>query len=128
MLVFGIVGLVLPRGGGHRGNVNMRPALLEVVNDTLGSVAVLISAVVIALTGWERADAVASLVIAGLIVPHSARGPEASGTARALASPAPLVRGTRRSGGRDMPRRSLVVLRSVPAREKGRDRAEVAAG
>src|SRR4051794_26755077 len=49
----------------------MRAALLEVVNDTLGSLAVLISAVVIALTGWERADAVASLVIAALIVPRT---------------------------------------------------------
>ena len=79
VLVFGIVGLVantvgilvLTRGGGHGGNVNMRAALLEVVNDTLGSLAVIISAVVIALTGWERADAVASLVIAALIVPRT---------------------------------------------------------
>jgi cobalt-zinc-cadmium efflux system protein len=79
VLIFGIVGLVantigvlvLTRGGGHGGNVNMRAALLEVVNDTLGSVAVIASAVVIALTGWERADAVASLVIAALIVPRT---------------------------------------------------------
>jgi cobalt-zinc-cadmium efflux system protein len=79
VLVFGIVGLiantigilVLIRGSGHGGNVNMRAALLEVVNDTLGSLAVIISAVVIALTGWERADAVASLVIAALIVPRT---------------------------------------------------------
>ncbi|GAA3164612.1 cation diffusion facilitator family transporter [Blastococcus jejuensis] len=79
VLVFGIVGLVantigivvLTRGGGHAGNVNMRAALLEVVNDTLGSLAVLTSAVVIALTGWQRADAVASLVIAALIVPRT---------------------------------------------------------
>ena len=79
VLIFGIVGLVantigivvLTRGGGHGGNVNMRAALLEVVNDTLGSLAVIISAVVIALTGWERADAVASLVIAALIVPRT---------------------------------------------------------
>lgn len=79
VLVFGIVGLVantigilvLTSGGGHGGNVNMRAALLEVVNDTLGSLAVLASAVVIALTGWQRADAVASLIIAALIVPRT---------------------------------------------------------
>jgi cobalt-zinc-cadmium efflux system protein len=79
VLVFGVVGLVantvgilvLTRGGGHDRNVNMRAALLEVVNDTLGSLAVLISAVIIALTGWQRADAVASLVIAALIVPRT---------------------------------------------------------
>jgi cobalt-zinc-cadmium efflux system protein len=63
--------VVLTRGGGYGGNVNMRAALLEVVNDTLGSLAVLIAAVVIALTGWQRADAVASLVIAVLIIPRT---------------------------------------------------------
>jgi cobalt-zinc-cadmium efflux system protein len=79
VLVFGAVGLVantigivvLARGEGHGGNVNMRAALLEVVNDALGSVAVLISALVILLTGWQQADAVASLVIAALIVPRT---------------------------------------------------------
>ena len=51
----------------------MRAVLLEVVNDALGSVAVLVAAAVIALTGWQRADAVASLVIAALIVPRTLR-------------------------------------------------------
>lgn len=41
------------------------------IQHTLGSVAVLVGAVVIALTGWQRADAVASLVIAALIVPRT---------------------------------------------------------
>ncbi|WP_328701993.1 cation transporter [Aestuariimicrobium ganziense] len=45
----------------------MRAAFLEVVNDALGSVAVIMSAVVIALTGWTRIDALAGLLIAGLI-------------------------------------------------------------
>ncbi len=77
MLLFGVVGLVgnavsiviLMRG--HRGNVNLRAALLEVVNDALGSVAVLVAALVIALTGWLQADAVVSLLIAVLIVPRT---------------------------------------------------------
>ncbi len=79
VLVFGALGLaanvigilVLTRGGARNGNVNMRAALLEVVNDALGSVAVLLAAAVIALTGWQQADAVASLVIVALIVPRT---------------------------------------------------------
>lgn len=78
VLVFGVVGLVanaiailiLTRGG-RSSNVNMRAAFLEVVNDTLGSVAVLVAATVIVLTGWQQADAVASLFIAVLIIPRT---------------------------------------------------------
>jgi cobalt-zinc-cadmium efflux system protein len=44
-----------------------------VVNDALGSVAVIVAAVVIATTGWQRADAVAGLVIAVLILPRAVR-------------------------------------------------------
>ena len=40
-------------------------------NDTAGSVAVLIAAGIIATTGWLQADAVASLVIATLIIPRT---------------------------------------------------------
>jgi cobalt-zinc-cadmium efflux system protein len=77
MAVFGGVGLlgnavsiaVLARSQGD--NLNMRAAFLEVVNDALGSVAVLAAAVVIALTGWVRADALASLVIGSLILPRT---------------------------------------------------------
>lgn len=79
VLVFGAIGLaanaagiwVLTRGGAREGNVNMRAALLEVVNDALGSVAVLVAAGVIAVTGWQAVDAVASLLIAALIVPRT---------------------------------------------------------
>jgi cobalt-zinc-cadmium efflux system protein len=78
LLALGAVGLagnlvalaVLARG--DRSSLNLRGALLEVLGDALGSVAVIASALVIALTGWERADAVASLAIAALIVPRSA--------------------------------------------------------
>ncbi|WP_336031501.1 cation diffusion facilitator family transporter [Geodermatophilus sp. FMUSA9-8] len=78
VLVFGVVGLIanvigiliLVRGG-RSSNVNMRAAFLEVLNDTLGSVAVLVAAAVIALTGWQQADALASLFIAVLIVPRT---------------------------------------------------------
>ncbi|MCF6507768.1 cation transporter [Blastococcus sp. MG754426] len=70
-LVANVIGIVILTRGGRSDNVNMRAAFLEVLNDTLGSVAVLAAAGVIALTGWQRADAVASLVIAVLIVPRT---------------------------------------------------------
>lgn len=77
MIVFGVVGLIGNAVGiavlaGARGdNLNMRAAFLEVLNDALGSTAVLAAAVVIAVTGWTRADAIASLLIAALIVPRT---------------------------------------------------------
>ena len=79
MIVFGVVGLagnvvgLLVLAGSRGDNLNMRAAFLEVVNDALGSVAVLVAAVLIATTGWLRADAVASLVIGVLIVPRTVR-------------------------------------------------------
>jgi cobalt-zinc-cadmium efflux system protein len=77
MLAFGIIGLVgnvisiLLLSRVAQGNLNTRAALLEVVNDALGSVAVLIAAVIIALTGWHRADAIASLAIGLMILPRT---------------------------------------------------------
>jgi cobalt-zinc-cadmium efflux system protein len=77
MLVFGVVGLVGNLVGlavlasARRDNLNMRAAFLEVLNDALGSVAVLVAALVIATTGWTRADAVASLAIGLLIIPRT---------------------------------------------------------
>ncbi|MEO5321128.1 cation diffusion facilitator family transporter [Arthrobacter sp. CC3] len=77
MLWFGIIGLagnaigliVLASGRNH--NFNMKAAFLEVLNDALGSVAVIVAAVVIALTGWTQADAVVSLLIGALIIPRT---------------------------------------------------------
>ena len=79
MLVFGVVGLVgntvaIAVLASDRGtNLNMRAAFLEVVNDALGSAAVLVAAGCIALFGWQRADAVASLLIGALILPRTWR-------------------------------------------------------
>lgn len=78
LLAIGVLGLVgnlvalavLARG--DRTSLNLRGALLEVLGDALGSIAVIASAVAIALTGWQQADAVASLAIAALILPRSA--------------------------------------------------------
>ena len=77
LLFFGILGLaanvgsILVLASGHKDNLNMRAAFLEVVNDALGSVAVLISAVVMMLTGWAGFDAVAGALIALLMIPRA---------------------------------------------------------
>ena len=51
-----------------RGNLNIRGAYLHVLTDLYGFVATAIAAVVILATGRQRADAVASLVVAALLV------------------------------------------------------------
>jgi len=77
MLVIAAVGLAanltafLVLRGGDRSSLNMRGALLEVFGDMLGSIATIVAAVVILLTGFASADAVASLVIAALIAPRA---------------------------------------------------------
>jgi cobalt-zinc-cadmium efflux system protein len=58
-------------GHGHRASLNVRAAYLEVLGDLLGSAAVLMAGLIIAATGWRQADAVASVVIAVLIVPRT---------------------------------------------------------
>lgn len=55
----------------QRESLNMRGAYLEVVGDLAGSVAVIVAAVVITLTGWQQADAVASALIGLLILPRT---------------------------------------------------------
>jgi cobalt-zinc-cadmium efflux system protein len=55
----------------QRGSLNMRGAYLEVMGDFAGSAAVIVAAIVIGLTGWTTADAVASGVIGLLILPRT---------------------------------------------------------
>ena len=52
-------------------SLNMRGAYLEVMGDFAGSGAVMVAAIVIALTNWTPADAVASAVIGLLILPRT---------------------------------------------------------
>jgi cobalt-zinc-cadmium efflux system protein len=58
-------------GHGRVASLNVRAAYLEVLGDLLGAFAVLVAGLVIAATGWRQADAVASVVIAFLIVPRT---------------------------------------------------------
>ncbi len=77
MLIVALVGLlanvaalmVLRRGRDH--TINLRAAYLEVLGDLLGSVAAIVAAIVILLTGFAPADAIASLMIAAMIVPRA---------------------------------------------------------
>lgn len=57
--------------GAARESLNMRGAYLEVLSDALGSVAVIAAAVVITLTNFTAADAIASVIIGLLIVPRT---------------------------------------------------------
>ena len=77
MLAVAIVGLVGNLGAllllrsGQRDSLNVRGAYLEVLGDTLGSLAVVAAAVVIMTTDWVRADALASILIGLLILPRA---------------------------------------------------------
>jgi cobalt-zinc-cadmium efflux system protein len=52
-------------------SLNMRGAYLEVFGDLVGSLAVIIAAVLIMITGWTPFDAIASLAIVALIIPRA---------------------------------------------------------
>lgn len=77
VLLAGVVGLAANVGGllllraGAQESLNVRGAYLEVLGDALGSVAVIVAAGVVLATGWHQADAVASLLIAAMIVPRA---------------------------------------------------------
>ena len=77
MLAFALVGLVanlislLLLREAQKDSLNMRGAYLEMMGDLTGSVAVIVAAVVIALTGWTGADIVASVLIGLLILPRT---------------------------------------------------------
>lgn len=77
VLAAGFLGLVVNLGGlvllrsGARENLNVRGAYLEVLGDALGSVAVIVAAVIVLTTGWARADPVASIAIAAFLLPRA---------------------------------------------------------
>lgn len=79
LLVFGVLGLVANLAAlgvlasSREANFNMRAAFLEVLNDALGSIGVIVAAIVIATTGFQRADTFAGLFIAALILPRAVK-------------------------------------------------------
>jgi cobalt-zinc-cadmium efflux system protein len=77
LIIFGVIGLlgniasIAVLASSRGSNLNLRAAFLEVVNDALGSVAVIAAAIVIAVTGFQLADAIAAIVIGALILPRA---------------------------------------------------------
>ena len=77
LVIFGVVGLlgnvasIAVLASGRTSNLNMRAAFLEVVNDALGSIAVIAAALVIQFTGFQLADALAAILIGALILPRA---------------------------------------------------------
>ena len=77
MLIVAAVGMVANAismwvlGRAQKRSINVRGAYLEVLGDLIGSIAVIIAAIVIVTTGFTQADAIASLLIAVLIVPRA---------------------------------------------------------
>jgi cobalt-zinc-cadmium efflux system protein len=77
LLVVAVIGLIANFGalmllrGGAATSLNMRGAYLEVFGDLLGSLTVIVASVVILTTGFAPADAIASLVIAAMIIPRA---------------------------------------------------------
>ncbi|MCW2507557.1 MAG: cation diffusion facilitator family transporter [Modestobacter sp.] len=77
MLGVAVLGLVVNLGSlrllhsGQGESLNTRGAYLEVVGDALGSVAVIVAAVVITTTGWTGADVVASFAVGALVLPRA---------------------------------------------------------
>ena len=77
MLVFAAIGLaanllsvalLAPR---RESSLNMRGAYLEVLSDTAGSVAAIVAGVLVLTTGFHRADSIASLLIAVMVLPRA---------------------------------------------------------
>lgn len=77
LVVFGIIGLlgnvasIAVLASSRAKNLNLRAAFLEVLNDALGSLAVIAAAIIIATTGFQLADAIAAILIGALILPRA---------------------------------------------------------
>jgi cobalt-zinc-cadmium efflux system protein len=79
LIVFGVIALaanvvsLLLLREGQAESLNLRGAFLEVGSDALGAAAVIVTGVVIATTGFTRADPIASLAVGLLILPRTWR-------------------------------------------------------
>jgi cobalt-zinc-cadmium efflux system protein len=79
LVIFGVIALaanavsllVLRRGQAE--SLNIRGAFLEVASDAFGAAAVIVTGIVIAVTGYTRADPIASLLVGALILPRTWR-------------------------------------------------------
>jgi cobalt-zinc-cadmium efflux system protein len=74
MLIVAVIGLAFNLfagfilSTGHVHNANTRAAVAHVLSDALGSISAIAAAVLVLALGWQRADAIASLIISVLIL------------------------------------------------------------
>jgi cobalt-zinc-cadmium efflux system protein len=69
-LIVNLVAFALLRSGAKE-SINVRGAYLEVLGDLLGSMGVIVAAVIIALTGWSYADPIVAVAVALMILPRT---------------------------------------------------------
>jgi cobalt-zinc-cadmium efflux system protein len=69
-LAVNLVGAVLLRSGAET-SLNLRGAYNEVVADALSSIGVIVGAVVMGLTGWQRLDTLVAVAIALFVLPRT---------------------------------------------------------
>ncbi|MGE0026666.1 MAG: cation diffusion facilitator family transporter [Thermoleophilia bacterium] len=73
-LMIGLAGLLVNVVGAailwrsHGGSLNVRAAFYHVIGDLLGSVGVVLAAILVLTMGWERADPVIAILIGGLVL------------------------------------------------------------
>lgn len=79
LIVFGLIALaangtsLLLLRRGQAESLNVRGAFLEVASDAVGATAVIVTGIVIAVTGFTRVDPIASLAVGFLILPRTWR-------------------------------------------------------
>jgi cobalt-zinc-cadmium efflux system protein len=61
-------GIMLSLRSASKNDINVRSAFVHMLGDALGSIAIMVGALIIRFTGWVQADPILSIVIAGLIV------------------------------------------------------------
>ena len=81
---------ILSGGAGHKRSLNVEGSYRHLLTDLYGFIATAIAAVVILATGFDRADAIASLFIAGLMLHAAYHLLKASGRVFMEAAPAGL--------------------------------------
>src|SRR3954471_21517991 len=69
-LVANAIALVVLRAGA-RESLNVKGAYLEVFGDLVGSAAVVVAGLIIALTGWVRVDAIAAILVGLVVLPRA---------------------------------------------------------
>lgn len=74
LIIVAAIGIAINAAGagmlvrGSRDNLNLRASFIHLAGDALGSALVIVAGIVILLTGFEQADAIASLLLAVLIL------------------------------------------------------------